>query len=546
VNKSWSVEPGIMAYPELKIGRHMPYLPYWIAGLATLVLAVLLRAIPLTHDVVWQLWIARQLLQGAEIYRDIWEVNPPLWFWSAMPVVSAGDVMGLAPSRLLIALICAVAALSAMLVGKLSGLSGTRQTLLMLICLGIMLIMPIYDFGQREQLALICSLPYAALVACRSRGSVVANGLAATVGLMAAYGFALKHYFVLVPVMLEAWLFLRSRNIWRPVRPETVLLALSAIVYAAAVVLLAPGFLKTVVPMVEVAYNGNIILWDSVLVRPWVCFWMAGSAFFAVYQRRHPGIDPLTQVLLITAIAFAIGYFAQHKGWAYHSIATSGALCVALGAYIARTKAVLPAVSGLIVLSYAVFLPWNMGVYKNPAEPESERILRQVPAGEPVMAIAVDPRWMWPLIEKYGLLWPSRLYSYWMIPTLTQVRADGPPSPRMERLGERIREETALEMRCMPPALILFEKPRGYAPSRSLPRSCRPCRRPLRAGGRSRRSHDALEALDGVGSIRRACRAMPVNTSATWNGCDRKRWILRARATSACPLPTARPCREWR
>jgi hypothetical protein len=50
-----------------------------------------------------------------------------------------------------------------------------------------------------------------------------------------------------------------------------------------------------------------------------------------------------------------------------------------------------------------------------------------------------------------------------MIPTLTQVRADGPPSPRMERLGERIREETALEMRCMPPALILFEKPRGYA-----------------------------------------------------------------------------------
>lgn len=463
MNKSWSVEPGIMAYPELKIGRHMPYLPYWIAGLATLVLAVLLRAIPLTHDVVWQLWIARQLLQGAEIYRDIWEVNPPLWFWSAMPVVSAGDVMGLAPSRLLIALICAVAALSAMLVGKLSGLSGTRQTLLMLICLGIMLIMPIYDFGQREQLALICSLPYAALVACRSRGSVVANGLAATVGLMAAYGFALKHYFVLVPVMLEAWLFLRSRNIWRPVRPETVLLALSAIVYAAAVVLLAPGFLKTVVPMVEVAYNGNIILWDSVLVRPWVCFWMAGSAFFAVYQRRHPGIDPLTQVLLITAIAFAIGYFAQHKGWAYHSIATSGALCVALGAYIARTKAVLPAVSGLIVLSYAVFLPWNMGVYKNPAEPESERILRQVPAGEPVMAIAVDPRWMWPLIEKYGLLWPSRLYSYWMIPTLTQVRADGPPSPRMERLGERIREETALEMRCMPPALILFEKPRGYA-----------------------------------------------------------------------------------
>ena len=26
---------------------------------------------------------------------------------------------------------------------------------------------------------------------------------------------------------------------------------------------------------------------------------------------------------------------------------------------------------------------------------------------------------------------------------------------------------------------------------------------------------------------------VPVNVSATWNGCDRKRWILRARATRA-------------
>jgi hypothetical protein len=26
---------------------------------------------------------------------------------------------------------------------------------------------------------------------------------------------------------------------------------------------------------------------------------------------------------------------------------------------------------------------------------------------------------------------------------------------------------------------------------------------------------------------------VPVNTSATWKGCDRKRWILRARATAS-------------
>ena len=42
---------------------------------------------------------------------------------------------------------------------------------------------------------------------------------------------------------------------------------------------------------------------------------------------------------------------------------------------------------------------------------------------------------------------------------------------------------------------------------------------------------DLLEAADGVGQLHVLARAMPVNCSATWNGCERKRWILRARAT---------------
>ena len=42
-------------------------------------------------DVSWQLWIARQLNGGARLYRDIVEVNPPLWFWMALPVEAVGS-----------------------------------------------------------------------------------------------------------------------------------------------------------------------------------------------------------------------------------------------------------------------------------------------------------------------------------------------------------------------------------------------------------------------------------------------------------------------
>ena len=74
----------------------------------------------------------------------------------------------------------------------------------------------------------------------------------------------------------------------------------------------------------------------------------------------------------------------------------------------------------------------------------------------------------------------------------------------------------------------------GHAswPSRRLRRWCRPCRRPARAGGRIRRSTIILKPRM-VSFSGTYLPGVPVNTSATWNGCDRKRWILRARATAS-------------
>ena len=60
--------------------------PLWL-GLAVTALLTILR-IPGTvdSDVAWQLWIAGRIHAGANLYRDIIETNPPLWFWMALPL----------------------------------------------------------------------------------------------------------------------------------------------------------------------------------------------------------------------------------------------------------------------------------------------------------------------------------------------------------------------------------------------------------------------------------------------------------------------------
>ena len=75
-------------------------------------------------------------------------------------------------------------------------------------------------------------------------------------------------------------------------------------------------------------------------------------------------------------------------------------------------------------------------------------------------------------------------------------------------------------------------RPRASWPWRPPPRSCRPCRRPLRqvvvlAGD------DALEGLDGVLELHEHARRAGEDLGDVERLADRKRWILRARATTS-------------
>jgi hypothetical protein len=79
--------------------------------------------------------------------------------------------------------------------------------------------MPWMHVGQREQIVLIGTLPYAALIAARRQKRKIPPFLAILVGTGAALGFALKHYFLIVPALLELWLFASDRKSWRPLRP---------------------------------------------------------------------------------------------------------------------------------------------------------------------------------------------------------------------------------------------------------------------------------------------------------------------------------------
>jgi putative flippase GtrA len=434
-------------------------------GILTIVAcsAPLLFQLPLTHDVSWQFWIARQMANGVPIYERIMEINPPLWFWMAVPLHVLGTEIGIQPDRLYIAAIMLVSAWSSLIVGRLLFESeAKRQFGAMVAILVFFWVAPLYDFGQREQLSLILALPYCALIFKRVQNEDVTSRVVVAISIMAAAGFALKHYFVLVPLLLETWYFLYHRKLLNIVRTETVILGASAFIYIAAILYYTPDFVSKIIPLVASSYGGYEKGLIAQLIRVEVLVWLcAVVTFFSLRKTLENRDKQIGDMLAISAVGYAASYFLQQKGWQYHAIPGAACASLMLIHYLSsqREPVKVMASNPLAMIGAIVFLTTGLGrgTYHSDWADDMPKYLSTTSPGESVMIFTADPRRVFPFIDDYRLIWPSRHFAHWMLAAIVRAEANPPKfmTPELAKVAFDIRQQAYDDIICHPPAVIL-------------------------------------------------------------------------------------------
>jgi hypothetical protein len=442
-----------------------PALARWPEAL--LALAVALWLIPvrhavLGHDVVWQLWLGRQMANGVGLYSELVEVNPPLWFWLGEALTRPGMVIGQPGSAMLTGFFVAATAVSATLLAL--AVREARPVIRSGIYAGFVLVAlatTLREFGQREHFAMLTTIPWVALVARRRAGLATSLPLGLAIGLFGAAGFALKHYFVLIPVLLEAWLLIAGGwRAWRLWRPELIALAASALAYVGAILAFAPAFVAEMLPMIGLAYGDfnspfAVVLRNLGLPR-------LGLALVAlVVIGRRP--SPFAAASLVAALGFGIAYLLQAKGWHYHLIPVSGLVLLAIIPDAVRALVDNPswrtrggaAIAGVLALWAAVTVV-REGYYFTPARAATEAALAGVPAGQSVMIMSAYGSAPWPMVAEQRLLWPSRYFSLWMLPSITAAGNDA-RGAALARLAVRVRADTTHDLLCNPPERLLLD-----------------------------------------------------------------------------------------
>ncbi len=443
----------------------------------------------INHDSAWFLDATARWLDGARLYVDIFETNPPLAFYLTAPVIWISRATGLFAPQIFVFHVFVLMAVSLGLTRRLLlGARGLPPALAHVIVAAAALVFvagPLRDFGQREHLATMLALPYFVLLGLRVLGRDPEGGrgraLAVLVGFAAALGFCLKPYFLLAPVGAELYLLARTRGrgglFRRLARPESITLAAGALLYAASIPVFAPAYLSELLPVgyavFQAGYGAPLA---SVLFAARVPLVALMLALGLRATARIPApFAAFADLFLIWALAFVAALLMQMKGWSYHFYPVLAGTVLAAAAILAGLVAAAPAETGpadgsrrarRAAAAWAVLviaLPFagaalNHASYGNFARTAAPTVRRHA-AGSAIYVFASNVSATYPLVTYAGVRSASRFSTMWPLPGLMRRRhaGDSDGDAMLDRIERFIRDSVVADFSHDPPALVLVD-----------------------------------------------------------------------------------------
>jgi hypothetical protein len=288
-------------------------------------------------DIGFLLDAAARLLDGAKLYVDVVEINPPLIIALNVPPVLLGRVLGVSNILLyrlgVILVLGAALLLSWRALGRaLAGRSAAVRDCLLVVLVAALFPLAGQDFGEREHLLLALVLPYLFSTAGRLEDRGPSRAEAVVLGSLTGVALALKPQFL--PLWLASeWCLWRRAPRRTAFRPESAVIAGLLAVYGMAVLILTPQYLR-MVALLGPLYGR--FLYDSfphlLVTGPGIALvWVALLAWVALKDRAgHP---MLWLVLVLGILACTFGGAIQQKGLRYHFYPAFALALITLGLF---------------------------------------------------------------------------------------------------------------------------------------------------------------------------------------------------------------------
>ncbi|OGT36882.1 MAG: hypothetical protein A3F11_08870 [Gammaproteobacteria bacterium RIFCSPHIGHO2_12_FULL_37_14] len=277
-------------------------------------------------DVSWGLQEAKRLLAGGHYAKEFFEPSPPMFLYLYSLPVMLSKFFSIPITLAFRLFIFVLASLSLCLCGYLlwSNKHNDRaqSNLFLLTLAATFLALPLpTDFGQREHLFFILIMPYVLLVYSRLLSNNSAKHTI-LIGLFASIGLAIKPFFPITLVFLEAYYIYRKKNYLAWLRAETITVFLVLITYIVIIFLFHRDYITIILPLIaRYHYHSYHFPWTQILFNfPMFFCGLILLLYFIQYPmiKQIKEINILTSVLIVSFISFLLIYILQRSPWEYH------------------------------------------------------------------------------------------------------------------------------------------------------------------------------------------------------------------------------------
>lgn len=366
-------------------------------------------ALPLNHDVGWLLYLSERVLEGDRLYVDLIEVNPPLIIWLGMPVILLERLLGVHHTLLFPILVGIGAGLSIAACWRLAGyvVAPPYRAPVMAALAGALFVVPSGNWGQREHLMLLLASPYVFACAARARGD--RPGGSVITGIAAGIGFAIKPHFLLLPLALEAWLWVSRRTFSPGVRA----MAGTVAAYGLAALVVTPEYIPMMRQFMEpysafVSHPLRRVLLSSASLL------IALTLPLALVRGEGAALRGAMGVTAAASLAIAIG---QGKGFYYHFIPglAAAVLLISLAFVAVAREHGRRALASLPPLLLALLLLMEVSLRPPAQDVRWEKVadVRSAAIDRPALILSLAPSDCWPFINYARSRWPMALSSVW-------------------------------------------------------------------------------------------------------------------------------------
>lgn len=429
--QSWGERPGV------------------VFGAACLVAVVLAAAVCVSYfdfhhrDVGWSLWVADKLLDGARLYTDIVDENPPWLYWLSTLPVALSRVLGAEPNTVYNGFVVLLSVFSSAFVYTLlrRGWPEVDAPLRATLSVGVavsLLLLPGSEFGQRENILAATVIPYLFAAASWLRGRPLGPALALALALFASIGLLFKPHFYLLCVCVELLLLVDGRGLGSLRRVEPWTIAGVAVAYAISVPLLLPQYFDIVRVALEY-YDGYGHGWSlRVLMAPGVGWALAAAGLCGLFKSTAMTRE-LRRVLLAGIVGLVVAGFLQFKGWYYHYDGARLIAAVLIGfvlmgplvrpaglqPVVRARPALVPIVALAVLLAFAAF---RLGVVlesrfgDEATRPtvfgELTQVVKENAGSGSILVLSTSAFPAFPLVNASGADWSNRYWALWLLPGL--------------------------------------------------------------------------------------------------------------------------------